>query len=169
MSKKPKKYLKEYHSKELGINVIIQNVPVIDIEGHEVYDIDFDKVGEIFFAHLILKPHALTGAEVRFMRLFMGLTIEVLANCLHVTHPTVISWEKCGEDPTKMTNTTEAMLRIYAARHGAKDYELIQQILEKFFIGPKKDTTLKKSQAIIELSPYGIKDLPKVKFTSLPR
>lgn len=115
--------------------IIIKSVLIIEIDEHEVMDIDYVRISQVLFAALIIKPFPLSGAEVRFIRLFMGLTLESLANSLHVTHPTILSWEKCGNEPTKMTDSTEAILRIFAAQEGIKDNELIGIVLNRFFGG----------------------------------
>jgi len=162
---KPIKIIDEYRADELGLPVLIKGVPVIEIDGHEVLDIDYAKISEFLFAALIIKPFPLTGAEVRFMRLFMGLTLERLATSLHVTHPTILSWEKCGNELTKMTDSTEAMLRIFAAKQGAKDYELIGVILNKFFDGVSKTVTPSKCATIIELDAFHKEEAPKVLFS----
>jgi DNA-binding transcriptional regulator YiaG len=132
---KPIKTIDTYRADELGLPILIKGVSVIEIDGHEVMDIDYAKISEVLFVALIIKPFPLTGAEVRFMRLFMGLTLESLATSLHVTHPTILSWEKCGNEMTKMTDSTEAILRMFAAKQGAKDNELIGVILNRFFGG----------------------------------
>lgn len=159
------KIIDEYRADELGLPVLIRGVPIIEIDGYEVMDIDYEKISELLFAALIIKPFPLTGAEVRFMRLFMGLTLENLANSLHVTHPTILSWEKCGNEPTKMTDSTEAILRIFAAKQGAKDNELIGIILNRFFGGPSKADISPKSATIIELDATHKDEAPKIHFS----
>lgn len=165
MNKKLIKIINEYRADELGLPVIIKGVPVIEIDGYEVIDIDYAKISEVLFAALILKPFPFTGSEVRFMRLFMGLTLENLANSLHVTHPTILSWEKCGNEPTKMTDSTEAILRIYAAKQGAKDNELIGVILNRFFGGASKGNLSSKSATIIQLDATRKDEIPKIYFS----
>jgi DNA-binding transcriptional regulator YiaG len=165
MSNKQVKIIDEYRADELGLPVLIKRVPIIEIDGREVMDIDYTKISEVLFAALIIKPFPLTGAEVRFMRLFMGLTLENLANSLHVTHPTILSWEKCGNEPTKMTDSTEAILRIFAAKQGSKDNELIGVILNRFFGGPSKTNIRSKSATIIELDPTHKGEIPKIHFS----
>jgi DNA-binding transcriptional regulator YiaG len=159
------KIIDEYRADELGLPVLIRGVPIIEIDGHEVMDIDYAKISKVLFMALIIKPFPLTGAEIRFMRLFMGLTLENLANSLHVTHPTVLSWEKCGNEPTKMTDSTEAILRIFAAKQGAKDNELIGIILNRFFGGHSKTDFSSRSATIIELGATHKEETPKVYFS----
>jgi DNA-binding transcriptional regulator YiaG len=166
MHKKLIKIIDEYRADELGLPIVIKSVPIIEMDGHEIIDIDYAKISELLFAALIIKPFPLTGAEVRFIRLFMGLTLENLANSLHVTHPTVLSWEKYGNEPTKMTDSTEAMLRIFAAKRGAKDNERIGIILNRFFGGPAKTEKNPKCATIIELNAMQRDEAPKIHFSN---
>lgn len=153
MVKKKQKIIEEHYASEFGLPVVIKNVPIVEIEGEEVLDIDYAKLGESLFASLLLKPFPLTGAEVRFMRLFMELTLEKLAAALHVTHPTILSWEKSGNQFTNMSDGTEAMLRIFAARQGSKDNELIAIIANKFFDSPwEKPSESSCKATIVELN-----------------
>lgn len=164
MKKKKTKSISEYWAHELGLPVLIKNVPVIEIDGHEVVDINHAKISEALFLALIMKPFPLTGSEVRFMRLFMGLTLESLAKSLHVHHPTILAWEKKSEVPTKMTDSTEVMLRIFAAKNGVKDHELAEVIIDKFFSGREDYETVSKSSRVIELYPSEEDQAPSVQF-----
>jgi transcriptional regulator with XRE-family HTH domain len=100
------------------------------------------------------------------MRLFMGMTLESLAKSLHVTHPTILSWERYGNNPTVMTDSTEAILRIFAAQQGAKDNELIGVILNRFFGGPIEKEEPAKCATIVELNPNHKEEIPKIHFSN---
>ena len=163
------KIIEEYRADELGLPILIKNVSVILIDGHEVMDIDYAAISKLLFAALIIKPFSLTGAEVKFMRLFMGLTLESLARSLHVTHPTILSWERCGNNSTKMTDSTEAILRMFAAQQGAKDSELIGVILNRFFGGPNETDETSKCATIVELNPMRKEEVPKIHFSHKAR
>ena len=163
MNTPQKKIIEAHYASELGLPVVIKNVPVIEIDGEEILDIDYSKISETLFASLLLKPFPLTGEEVRFMRLFMELTLEKLAAALHVTHPTVLSWEKSNNQFTNMTDGTEAMLRIFAARQGAKDNELIYVIANKFFDNPwEKPSKASNKATIVQLDTSDNDNVPKV-------
>lgn len=163
MSTQQKKIIEEHYASELGLPVVIKNVPIIEVDGEEILDIDYSKISEALFANLLLKPYPLTGAEIRFMRLFMELTLEKFATALHVTHPTVLSWEKNGNQFTNMTDGTEAMLRIFAARQGAKDNELIAVIANNFFDNPwEKLSKASHKATIVELDTTDNDSEPKI-------
>lgn len=166
MNNKAIRIMEEYRADELGLPILIKNVPVVKMDDHEVMDIDYVAIGKVLFAALIIKPFPLTGAEVRFMRLFMSLTLESLAKSLHVTHPTVLAWERYGNNPTMMTDSTEAMLRIFAAQQGAKDNELVAIILNQFFGGSIEKEAPTKCATIVELNPNHKEEMPKIHFSN---
>lgn len=166
MNNKVIRIIKEYRADELGLPILIKNIPVIEIEGHEVMDIDYAVISKMLFAALIIKPLPLTGAEVRFMRLFMEMTLEGLAKSLHVTHPTVLAWERFGNNPTMMTDSTEAILRIFAAQQGAKDSELVAVILNRFFGGSVETKEPSRCATIVELHPNHKEEVPTIHFSN---
>jgi len=63
---------------------------------------------------LALNPSRLTGNEVRFIRLFAGMTLVQFAARLDVTHPAVLKWEKRGNQATGMGWPTEKDIRLFA-------------------------------------------------------
>jgi transcriptional regulator with XRE-family HTH domain len=160
------KIIKEYKASEFGLPVIIKNVPVVTIDGHDVLDINHAVISELLFAALIVKPTPLTGAEVRFMRLFMGLTLESLAESLHITHPTILAWERHGDEFTKMTDSIETMLRIFFAKEGVRDSELVGVIINTFFDEPrKKPENIEKLATVVELATENQNNSPQVSFS----
>jgi transcriptional regulator with XRE-family HTH domain len=98
----------------LGFRVNILNVPLILAEGEWIPDVDFNLVEERMAVAVPLKPAPLTGHEVRFLRRHLGLTLEQLAGQLGVTRQGVMKWEKEGDAVTRMSPTTETVLRLYA-------------------------------------------------------
>jgi DNA-binding transcriptional regulator YiaG len=160
--------ISEYRADELGLPVIMKDVPVIEVDGMEVLDIDYEKISELIFFALIMKPAPFTGLEVRFMRLFMGLTLEKLATSLHVTHPTVIAWEKHGEASAKITDSTEMLLRLFAAQTGAEDSELVSVLLGKYFRGPTKQP-VERYAPVVELNVKNREEMPYVRFSNKKR
>ncbi len=165
MQNKKPKILDEYWAHELGLPILLKGVPVVYLEGNEVIDIDYEQLSETLFAALILKPYSLTGAEVRFMRFYMELTLEQLAAKLHVTHASVLTWEKCKNNPTKMTASTETMLRLFAAKQGVKDHELIEVILDHFFEDKSAEQSGKRASTIVEFNTRHQEELPIITFT----
>lgn len=169
MKKENKIRYETYEAHELGLPILIKNAPIIEIEGHEVIDIDYTKISEVLFNALILKPTPLLGREVRFIRLFMGLTLEAFANKLQVTHPTVLAWERMEDREAKITSSTEAMLRILAAKQGLEDSELAEVILNRFFESSRNKYCKEEAKTPIigvELDSQKNQEPPKIHFIS---
>lgn len=96
----------------LGFRVDLLDVPMIEFDGERVPDIDFNKIEAIMAVLLPLKPAALTGHEVRFLRHRLGLKQDQFGERLGVVRQRVIAWERAGDDPTGMEPSTEKVLRL---------------------------------------------------------
>src|SRR5690606_16681761 len=59
------------------------------------------------------KESKLTGHEIRFVRLYFKMTLQVFASRFGVKHPTVLKWENFKDDPTNMSLGTEKDIRLY--------------------------------------------------------
>ena len=104
---------KEIVYEALGFPVIIVNPRYVRFEGKKVLDINHEELQSHVFRALIDKPARLTGAEVKFMRLYMELTQEALAQKLFLTTPSTISkWEAKELAFTGMDRQIEALLRM---------------------------------------------------------
>jgi DNA-binding transcriptional regulator YiaG len=111
MKKKIKKIYEDYG---FGFPVTLLNVPMIEVRGELVPDVNQKNLQRRVIEALAFKPSRLTGNEVRFIRLFAELTLVQFANRLDVTHPAVLKWEKRGDKSTKMIWSTEKDIRLFA-------------------------------------------------------
>lgn len=100
-----------------GFPVVLHHVPMVKIEGKWVPDINFNKLEKIVCSMLCYKQSKLTGNEVRFIRLYMEMTLEVFAKRFGVKHPSVIKWENFKDNPTNMTLGTEKDIRMCLMKH----------------------------------------------------
>jgi DNA-binding transcriptional regulator YiaG len=97
----------------LGFPIIIVNPQFIEFEGEKVLDVDHEELQSYVFRALIDKPARLTGAEVKFMRLYMEFTQEALAQKLILSNTSTISkWESKEAEFTGMDRQTEILLRM---------------------------------------------------------
>lgn len=102
----------------LGFPIIIVNPSYIEFEGEKVLDVSPKKIQDHIFGLLINKPSRLTGAEVRFMRHYMELTQEALAEKLLLTNTSTVSkWESTNQAFTGMDRQTELVLRMRCKLH----------------------------------------------------
>lgn len=108
-----KKIQKVYEGHGFGFPVVLLNVPMIQVRGEWLPDVNQNKLSEIVLGALIHKPYRLTGNEVHFIRIFLGMTLEQFAKRLDVTHPAVLKWEKKQTEPTGMIWSTEKDIRLF--------------------------------------------------------
>lgn len=84
-----------------GLNVHLYDVDLIVCSACGNVDPVIPKVNEVLrrIAEAIVeKKYRMTGAEVRFLRKYLGMTAEQFSHLLHVDKTTVSKWEN-DEDP----------------------------------------------------------------------
>ena len=103
--------------RRFGFEVILVDVPMKEVRGEWVADINATHLRTAVLAGLTTKPGPLSGAEVRFIRLWMEKTTTEFGQSLGVTHAAVLKWEKRGTEPTGMNRATEFRLRVLTLQH----------------------------------------------------
>ncbi len=96
-----------------GFPLHLINVPMIKIRGHWTPRIDYNKLTIVVLRAIANKMGRLSGAEVRFVRQHFGLTLQMFAKRLGVSHVAVIKWEKSGQHITAMSWSTEKDIRLF--------------------------------------------------------
>ena len=97
--------------RRFGFPVLLVDVPVRTLRGHQIVDINANVLQDTVLAMLVKKRGPLTGAEVRFIRLALEMTLANFGQLVGVSHAAVIKWEAQGEEPTKMGYGTEFHLQ----------------------------------------------------------
>jgi len=113
---KDTKVVKKYVDWGSGFAVTIHNAPMKKRFGEWVLDIPPAVVNKRVFESLLDMSGVFSGSHVRFIRHYMKLTYQGMADLLGVKHATVIGWEKKGDGETKMQYSTELLLRMIMAR-----------------------------------------------------
>lgn len=106
------KIQKEFVDLGFGFPIQLRQVPMIKVRGVWTPQVNYEQLAQAALKALCFKPARLTGHEVRFIRLQLGMTLEEFADRFCVTHPSVIKWEKQGDEPTKMQWCTEKDIRL---------------------------------------------------------
>ncbi len=97
-----------------GIPIILENVPMIRIEGEWTPDIDYNRLGDALAIAVSLKPARLTGNEISFVRKHLGMTQADFGRTFGgVSRVAVFKWERSGDQPTRMGWLTEKDLRLH--------------------------------------------------------
>jgi DNA-binding transcriptional regulator YiaG len=109
-----KKIQKVYQDYGFGFPVTLLNVPLIEVRGEWIPDVNQKELQERVVEALVFKASRLSGNEIRFLRLFAEMTLEQFADRFDVTHPAVLKWERTAGRTTSMTWTTEKDIRLFA-------------------------------------------------------
>lgn len=107
-----KKIVAQYEYDGLGFPIMLLNVPLTDVRGVQVPDIDYNQLQRNVLLALGQKPLPLTGNEVRFIRQYLQMTYTDFANRFGVTHASIIHWEKSKNSFAKILPTTELCIRL---------------------------------------------------------
>lgn len=107
------KIQKEFVDLGFGFPIRLRQVPMVKVRRVWTPQVNYEQLAQAVLKALCFKPARLTGNEVRFIRLQLGMTLEEFAARFCVTHPSVIKWEKQEDEPTKMQWCTEKDIRLY--------------------------------------------------------
>lgn len=105
------KIQEEFIYEGLGFPIVLKNVPMIYIRDSWVLNIKLNLFQKVVLLGLAFHEYILTGNQIKFIRLWLGLTQTEFGNLLGVTHPAVVKWEKYENESSKMTLTTQRDLR----------------------------------------------------------
>ena len=108
-----KNIVKKFLYEGFGFPILLLNVPIREIRGVEVPDINYNVLQKIVLEELTRKPAPLTGDEVRFIRQYFELTLVEFAKRFGVTHPAVLKWEKSKNKIAKIIPSTELYIRLF--------------------------------------------------------
>ncbi len=107
----------------LGFPIKLVDWPHVKVDGELIPDVNYEKLEELMFKLLPLKPTRLSGAEIKFIRHHLEMTQEKFARWLvdETDDSTITVWERADLSPTKMSRSMERSLRM----------QLIGVVLEK--------------------------------------
>lgn len=105
----------------LGFPIRLINVPMKEVFGELVLDINLGKLQRAITQALIYKKQPLIGCEVRFIRKYFEMTTTVFGEAFGVTHVAVLKWES-GQ--SRIPPATELCMRLFILdKFRAKDEE----------------------------------------------
>lgn len=112
---------KKYTFNGLGFPVHLINVPMVEIRGEFILDIDFNKLQKAVLLHLCYKKTPLTGNEIKFIREYFSFTTTAFGRLFSYSHSAVLKWEKQGNTVARIAPTAEIYLRFYILDFLKKD------------------------------------------------
>ena len=106
--------IKKYIFNGFGFPVELNNVPTREIRGKIEPIINYKNLAVKVVSEICSDENKspLTGKQVFFLRNHLGMTLREFGKLLEVTHPVIKQWEKCNDEPTKMSDSTEKILRL---------------------------------------------------------
>ena len=110
------KIQKRFEDTGFGFPVYLLNVPMVKVRDEWTPRINYRELSSCVLKALVEKPARLTGAEIRFIRQSLGMTVHDFGETFYVTHPAVLKWEKAGTEPTSMKWATEKDIRLFVAQ-----------------------------------------------------
>jgi len=127
-----KKMMRQFEYDGLGFPVLLLNIPVREIRGVEVPDINYNLLQTNVLLALCQNTLPLTGNEIRFIRQYFEMTYREFANHFGVTHASVIHWEKSKNSFAKVAPTTELCIRLYVLDTLKADNKLFRNTFRDF-------------------------------------
>ncbi|MGH8247415.1 MAG: helix-turn-helix domain-containing protein [Gammaproteobacteria bacterium] len=108
-----------YRDKNFGLrSVVLQGIEMVSCEQCGNVDPILPRLNDLLrtlAVAVLAKPYRLAGEEVRFLRVFLGLTQEEFARLLHVDNTTLSKWET-GDDPVGAQS--DLLIRTMVLIHG---------------------------------------------------
>ena len=101
----------QYTDMSYGFPVVLKRVPMRNIRGVWVLDVNHQELKRQIFTELIFKKSRLTGNEVRAIRLYFEMTSSEFGQRFNVSHVAVLKWAAQGDSPTKMRWSQEKDIR----------------------------------------------------------
>jgi DNA-binding transcriptional regulator YiaG len=106
------KIFAQYIDRGYGFPVIIRDVPMVKVRGKWTPNINYRQLAKEVLLKLASTAGRLSGHQVKFIRLELGMTMQQFAQRFGVTHPAVVKWEKRAAKPTGMGWSTEKDMRL---------------------------------------------------------
>ena len=125
---------KNYLYEDLGFPVQLMNVPMIEIRGEFILDIDFNKLQKAVLLHLCHKKIPLTGNEIKFIRKYFSLTTSAFAKLFGYSHSAILKWENQEDHLARIAPTTEIYLRLYILSFLKREAEDFKELYEEIQI-----------------------------------
>lgn len=133
-----KKIQDEFVDYGCGFPILLRHVPMMKIDGKWIPNINYNKLEKVVSLMLCHKQTKLTGNEIRFIRFYLNMTLDMFAKRFGVKHPTVIKWENFKDKHTNMSLGTEKDVRLCLISYltGNKQISALYNELVTFPLSP---------------------------------
>lgn len=126
------KIAKKFEYEGFGFPIMLLNVPLVNIRGIDVPDIDYNLLQKAVLLYLCQKETPLSGNEVRFIRQYLEMTYTQFAKTFGVTHAVVIHWEAAKHNRAKITPSLEICIRLHILDSLKADNRIFRKTFREF-------------------------------------
>ncbi len=148
--KKIKELVESYVYNELGFPIILKDVPIVQDREYEYPLINHKAVMNNAAFNLVIRHERLDGARLRFLRRFIGYSLDDLAALTDISKSTLHSWEKETDKPLEIPS--EKLRLIFTKVRNV----LFDQISSKLDCAIVKEIVMNQEIAPLEISDSGI-------------
>ena len=145
------KFVEKYIFSGFGFDVLVRNAPVKSVDGDEFLDIDMNELKVITAKALLVNSQKFTGNQIKFLRTFLKLSHNSIADKIQVPASTLRSWEDKGSAVSGLSLEQEKAFRIFVI-HSILDQEKnamdIQLALTKDFERPERRSAIDLSSGM---------------------
>jgi DNA-binding transcriptional regulator YiaG len=111
---KEKHLIKDLRYNGFGFPIIVHNAPAKMVRGKLEATLNYKELGADVILALCLKPTPLTGAQVKFVRLYFDLSLRDFSDIFGLTHPAILKWESYEDHFANILPAIEKTLRLEA-------------------------------------------------------
>lgn len=105
---------KTYTFKGFGFDVLLKNIEILEAHGEEYPNINMNQL-KVYTAKVLLQSRErLTGFKLKFLRTFLKLSYQKLADIVDVPASTLKSWEDRGKEATGFSVPQERQFRLFS-------------------------------------------------------
>jgi len=148
--KKIKELVENYLYHELGFPIILKDVPIIQDREYEYPLINHRSIMNNAAYSLVIRHERLDGARLRFLRRFIGYSLDDLSNLTDIPKSTLHSWEKEVNKPLEIPS--EKLRLIFTKVRNV----LFEQISSKMDRAIVKEIKMNQEISPLEISDSGI-------------
>ncbi len=130
---KKRKIEKTYIYNGFGFPIVLQDVPMVEVRGIWTPEVNYNILQKVVLLALCHQSTTLSGNQVRFMRKYFNMTLDVFAKKFGVTHAAVLKWEKKGDNPAKILTGYEKEIRLFVLDQILSDAKEFRFAFRKVF------------------------------------
>ncbi len=146
-----KKKIKKFIYEGLGFPIILRNVPVVEMLGEEILDIDFNALQKTVLLSLCHKDSPLTGSEIKFIRKYFELTLVEFGLKFGCSHSAVLKWEKYENHFAKIEVTTDVCIRLFIFSQLNRKSGAFKQLYDELDINQLVKNRKQESSNILDI------------------